>query len=318
MAKTGTILDLIGTTSFLRLSRFDIAGAAALYAKIEAANPGGSIKDRIVRSMIADAVEAGLLKAGVSTIIEPTSGNTGIGLAMAGAALGYKVILTMPESMSLERRALLAAHGAELVLTPAAEGMAGAIKEAKRLTEETPDAWMPNQFTNPATPRAHYETTGPEIASDLGGKAPDYIIAGVGTGGTISGAGRYLKELDAHTKVIAVEPAESPLITQTRAGEPLAPAGHGIQGIGPNFIPETLDLDILDDVITVSTSRAIEVAREISLQEGLVVGISSGANLAAALEIAARSEAQGKTIVTIFPDTGERYFSTPLWKNLNS
>lgn len=317
MGATGTIFDIIGETSLLAVRNFDLGGAAALYAKVEAANPGGSVKDRIVRSMIQDAADQGYLVPGTSTIIEPTSGNTGIGLAMAGAALGYNVVLTMPESMSLERRKLLAAHGAQLVLTPAAEGMNGAIVEAERLTAETPNAWMPNQFTNPATPRAHYETTGPEIAQGLGGEAVDYIVAGVGTGGTISGTGRYLKELNAAMQVVAVEPSESPLITQHRAGKPLTPSGHGIQGIGPNFIPKTLDLEVLDDVITISTARAMEVTREISAREGLVVGISSGANIAAALEIGARPEAAGKTIVTILPDTGERYFSTPLWGDIS-
>lgn len=304
----------IGDTPLVHLNRLATGLPASVALKMESRNPGGSVKDRIGRSMIDDAEAKGLIKPGTSVLVEPTSGNTGIALAMIGAARGYRVILTMPESMSIERRKLLAAFGAELVLTPKAEGMRGAVEAADRIAAETESAFIPRQFDNPANPQAHYETTGPEIAEALGDAALGAFIAGVGTGGTITGAGRYLRERYPEALLIAVEPAESPIIAQRLAGEELTPGPHGIQGIGANFIPTVLDLDLLSEVQHVSVPEAIETARRVAAEEGLLVGISSGANVAAALRVAARPELAGTTVVTVAPSTGERYLSTPLWE----
>lgn len=311
-----TVTDSIGSTPLVPLKRLDAGLGATVLVKLESRNPGGSVKDRIGKAMIDDAEKRGLLIPGESTIVEPTSGNTGIALALIGAARGYKVILTMPESMSIERRKLLAAYGAQLVLTPRETGMKGAVDEAVRIANELPNAWIPGQFENPANPAVHYATTGPEIEASLNGQTLGAFVAGVGTGGTISGAGKYLKERFPNALAVAVEPADSPIITQTRAGEPLTPGPHVIQGIGANFIPKTLNLDVLDDVIRMAGERAIEMARRAAAEEGLLVGISSGGNIAAALELAARPELAGTAIVTVAPSTGERYLSTPLWENL--
>lgn len=313
-----TVVDTIGGTPLVRLTRLDAGLPGHVYVKLESRNPGGSVKDRIGKAMIEDAEARGLIEPGTSVIIEPTSGNTGIALALVGAERGYRVVLAMPESFSIERRKLLAAYGAELVLTDRALGMKGAVDKATELAETTPGGFIPGQFVNPANPRAHYETTGPEVEAALGGEALFAFVAGVGTGGTISGGGRYLKEKDSSTLAVAVEPAESPIITQTRAGEPLTPGPHAIQGIGANFIPETLDLDVLDEVITVDGPTAIAMARRLAAEEGLFVGISTGANVTAALALAARPEAAGKAIVTVAPSTGERYLSTPLWEGYGS
>lgn len=307
--------SMIGSTSLVELTKLADGLGARVFAKIESRNPGGSVKDRIARGMLDDAESRGVIVRGVSRIVEPTSGNTGIALAMLGAERGYRVTLTMPDSMSIERRKMLAAFGAELVLTPKAQGMAGAVAEAKRLVEEGENAWMPSQFENPANPASHFTTTGPEIAAALDG-SPDYIVAGVGTGGTISGSGRYLRSLNPELVVIAVEPTESAIIAQALAGEAITPGSHGIQGIGANFIPGTLDLEILDEALGVATDDAIAMARRLASEEGLSAGISAGAAVVAALSVAARPEAAGKTIVTVLPDTGERYLSTPLWSHL--
>lgn len=304
----------IGSTPLVHLNRLGAGLPASIAVKMESRNPGGSVKDRIGLSMIDDAETRGLIEPGRSVLVEPTSGNTGISLAMIGATRGYRVILTMPESMSLERRQLLAAFGAELVLTPKAEGMRGAVEAADRIAAETEGSFIPRQFDNPANPEGHYATTGPEIAEALGDAALGALVVGVGTGGTISGAGRYLRERYPDMLVVAVEPAESPIIAQRLAGETLTPGPHGIQGIGANFIPAVLDLDLLSDVQHVSAPEAIEMARLLAAEEGLLVGISSGANVAAALRIAALPELAGTTIVTVAPSTGERYLSTPLWE----
>lgn len=315
MARTYPSIDqTIGITPLVYLSRLGEGLPASIAVKMESRNPGGSVKDRIGRSMIDDAEARGLITPGRSVLVEPTSGNTGIALAMIGAARGYRVILTMPESMSLERRKLLAAFGAELVLTPRADGMRGAVEAADKLAEETPDAFLPRQFDNPANPKAHYETTGPEIVEALGDATLGALVAGVGTGGTITGAGRYLRERNADLPLIAVEPAESPIISQRLAGEEITPGPHGIQGIGANFIPSVLDLSLITEVQHVSVPEAIDTARRLSAEEGMFVGISSGANVAAALRVAARPELAGTTIVTFAPSTGERYLSTPLWE----
>ena len=313
-----TVIDTIGQTPLVRLTRLDEGLPGRVYVKLESRNPGGSVKDRIGRAMIVDAESRGLITRGKSVIIEPTSGNTGIALALVGAQLGYRVILAMPESFSIERRKLLAAYGAELVLTDKALGMKGAVDKARELAETIPDAFIPGQFENPANPRAHYETTGPEVEAALADKELFAFIAGVGTGGTISGAGRYLKEKYQSALAIAVEPAESPIITQTRAGQPLTPGPHMIQGIGANFVPATLDIDVLDEVITVDGPAAIAMARRLAAEEGVFVGISSGANVVAALQVAARPEAAGRAIVTVAPSTGERYLSTVLWEGYGS
>lgn len=305
--------ETIGSTPLVRL-QLSQGLSAAVAVKLESRNPGGSVKDRIGRGMIDDAEAQGLIRPGSSILVEPTSGNTGIALAMIGAARGYRVILTMPESMSMERRKLLAAYGAELVLTPKAEGMRGAVEAAERIAAETEDAFLPAQFDNPANPKAHYETTGPEIVEALGEERLGAFVAGVGTGGTITGVGRYLKETRPDALLVAVEPAESPIITQRLAGEELTPGPHMIQGIGANFIPSVLDLDLLSEVQRVSAQEAIETARRLAAEEGLLVGISSGANVAAALRLAQRPELAGSTIVTVAPSTGERYLSTPLWE----
>lgn len=301
------ITDLIGHTPILKLNRFmqKRALGADLYAKLEFFNPAGSIKDRVAKSMLDDAEQKGLLKKG-SVIIEPTSGNTGIGLAAAGTSRGYKVILTMPDTMSVERRNLLKAYGAQVVLTEGAKGMKGAIEKANELAAQTPNSWVAGQFENPANPAAHYKTTGPEIWADMDGKV-DVLVAGVGTGGTISGAGKFLKEQNPNIKIIAVEPAGSPVLSQGHAG------AHKIQGIGAGFIPKTLDTQIYDEIIAVENERALETGRAVAQEEGFLVGISSGAALWAACEVAKRPENKGKNIVVILPDTGERYLSTEMF-----
>ena len=309
-----TVGDTIGNTPLVRLNRIAHGLPAAVAVKLESRNPGGSVKDRIAWGMLDDAESRGLIEPGRSVIVEPTSGNTGVALAMLGAARGYRVVLTMPESMSLERRALLAAYGAELVLTPRADGMRGAVEAAERIAAETEGGYLTRQFDNPANPAAHAATTGPEIDDALGSTTLGAFVAGVGTGGTIAGVGHYLREHRPGSLVVAVEPAESPIIAQTLAGDALTPAPHGIQGIGANFIPSVLDLSLLDEVRHVSTPDAIAMARRLAAEEGLLVGISSGANVAAALVLAARPELAGSTIVTVAASTGERYLSTPLWE----
>jgi cysteine synthase A len=311
-----TVDATIGDTPVVFLNRLGEGLPGRVAVKLESRNPGGSVKDRIGRGMIDDAEARGLITRGKSVIVEPTSGNTGIALALIGAARGYRVILTMPESMSIERRKLLRAFGAELVLTDKSQGMKGAVDEAERVAAETPDAWIAGQFDNPANPKAHYETTGPEIESVLEGHTLGALVAGVGTGGTISGAGRYLKERYPDVKAVVVEPAESPIISQKLAGEDLTPGPHLIQGIGANFIPTVLDLDVIDEVQQVTGDEAIATARRLADEEGLLVGISSGANVTAALRLAARPEYAGKVIVTVAPSTGERYLSTKLWEEL--
>lgn len=304
---------IIGRTHLVKLEQLSRELDASIYVKYEASNPGASIKDRAARAMLDGAEERGRISPGSSVLIEPTSGNTGIALAMLAAVRGYRVILCMPESMSLERRALLAAYGAELVLTPASEGIAGAVAEAERREATVEGAWIVGQFSNADNPRAHEETTAPEIEAALDG-APDYLVAGVGTGGTISGCAHYFKMREAHTKIYAVEPRESPIITQTMAGEPIKPSPHGIQGIGANFIPPVLDLEILDGTLPVSTEEALFHARWIAEEEGFLVGISSGANIAAIRKLVEEQpEAKGSTIVSFLVDTGERYISTPLF-----
>jgi cysteine synthase A len=311
-----TVDATIGDTPVVFLNRLGEGLPGRIAVKLESRNPGGSVKDRIGRGMIDDAEAKGLITPGKSVIVEPTSGNTGIALALIGAARGYRVILTMPESMSIERRKLLRAFGAELVLTDKTKGMQGAVEEASRIAAETPDAWIAGQFDNPANPKAHYDTTGPEIESVLAGHTLGAFVAGVGTGGTISGAGRYLKERFPGVKAVVVEPAESPIISQRLAGEELTPGPHLIQGIGANFIPTVLDLDVIDQVQHVTGDEAIATARRLADEEGLLVGISSGANVAAALRLAALPEYSGKVIVTVAPSTGERYLSTKLWDEL--
>jgi cysteine synthase A len=311
---TPTVVDTIGGTSLVRLTRLDAGLPGRVYIKLESRNPGGSVKDRIGRAMIDDAEQRGLIEPGRSVIVEPTSGNTGIALALVGAVRGYRVVLTMPESMSVERRKLLAAFGAELVLTDRALGMKGAVAKAEEVAASIEGAWIPQQFANPANPAIHYATTGPEIDDALGADDLYAFVAGVGTGGTISGGGRFLKERRPGTLAVAVEPAESPIISQRLAGEDLTPAPHAIQGIGANFIPDTLDLGVLDAVEHVDGPTAIAMARRLAAEEGVFVGISSGANVVAALRLAARTEAAGKAVVTVAPSTGERYLSTPLWE----
>jgi cysteine synthase len=311
-----SVVETIGHTPVVPLQRLSDGLGATVLVKLESRNPGGSVKDRIGLAMIRDAEERGILTPGTSVIVEPTSGNTGIALALVGAERGYRVVLTMPESMSLERRKLLAAYGAELVLTPREKGMKGSIEEAARIAAEIPDAWIAGQFDNPANPAVHYATTGPEVHEAVGDRTLGAFIAGVGTGGTITGVGRYLKEQRPDALAIAVEPAESPIITQTRAGEAITPGPHLIQGIGANFIPSVLDVDLLDEVITIDADTAIATARRVAAEEGMLVGISSGANIAAALRVAARPELEGSVVVTVAPSTGERYLSTKLWEEL--
>jgi cysteine synthase len=309
--------DSIGSTPIVFLHRLSAGLSAKVAVKLESRNPGGSVKDRIGKGMIDDAEARGVIKRGTSVIVEPTSGNTGIALAMLGASRGYRVVLTMPESMSVERRKLLRAFGAELVLTPKETGMQGAVDAANELARTTRGAWIAGQFDNPANPKAHYETTGPEIVEALGDRQIGAFVAGVGTGGTISGVGRYLRERLPGTLAIAVEPAESPIISQKLAGQDLAPGPHLIQGIGANFIPTVLDLAVLDGVERVTGEEAIEMARRAASEEGLLVGISTGANIVAALRIASRPELAGKVVVTVAPSTGERYLSTRLWDELS-
>ncbi len=298
------ILELVGNTPLLRLKKFEekIGAKAEIFAKLEYFNPAGSVKDRAALSMLLDAEQKGLITKG-ATIIEPTSGNTGIGLAMVAAVRGYRVILTMPETMSLERRKLLSAYGAEIVLTDGKEGMDGAVKKANELKEQISGSIIAGQFYNPANPKAHYDTTAPEIYSTLDGNL-DIFVAGVGTGGTITGIGKYLKEQNQNIKIVAVEPAESPVLSGGAA------APHGIQGIGANFIPDALERSVIDEILAVKTDDAIAATRLLPTVEGLLVGISSGAALTAAAEVAARDENKGKRIVVLLPDTGERYLST--------
>jgi cysteine synthase A len=308
------VVDTIGSTPLVRLDKLGAGLPGRVYIKLESRNPGGSVKDRIGRAMIDDAEARGLIAPGRSVIVEPTSGNTGIALALVGAARGYRVVLTMPESFSVERRKLFAAYGAELVLTERATGMQGAVDKAREIAEGISGAFIPGQFENPANPRAHYTTTGPEVDAALAGERLYAFVAGVGTGGTISGGGRFLKEARPGTLAVAVEPAESPIISQRLAGAALTPGPHAIQGIGANFIPATLDLTVLDAVEHVDGPSAIAMARRLAAEEGVFAGISSGANVVAALRIAARPEAVGAVVVTVAPSTGERYLSTPLWE----
>ncbi|SDB02467.1 cysteine synthase A [Eubacterium oxidoreducens] len=301
------ITDLIGGTPLLKLTNYNKLNelGATVYGKLEYFNPAGSVKDRIAKAMIDDAEAKGVLKPD-SVIIEPTSGNTGIGLAAVAAARGYKIIITMPETMSVERRNLLKAYGAELVLTEGAKGMKGAIAKAQELAAETPDSFIPSQFTNAANPAIHRDTTGPEIWEDTDGKV-DIFVAGVGTGGTVSGVGEYLKSKNPNIKIVAVEPAGSPVLSQG------TPGPHKIQGIGAGFVPDTLDTEIYDEVIAVENEDAFETGRALARNEGLLVGISSGAAVYAATELAKRNENKGKVIVALLPDTGERYLSTPMF-----
>lgn len=301
------VTDLIGKTPLVKLTNYikENELEADIYAKLELFNPAGSVKDRIALAMINDAEEKGLLKKG-SVIIEPTSGNTGIGLASVAAARGYRIILTMPETMSVERRNLLKAYGAELVLTDGAKGMKGAIAKAEELSKEIPNSFIPGQFVNPANPAIHRATTGPEIWDDTDGKV-DIFVAGVGTGGTVSGVGEYLKSKNPNVKVVAVEPAGSPVLTKGVSGP------HKIQGIGAGFVPDTLDTKVYDEVIAVENEDAFKTGREIARKEGVLVGISSGAAVYAASVLAKRPENKGKKIVALLPDNGDRYLSTPMF-----
>lgn len=302
-----SLTDLIGKTPLLELGKFSEENEvkAAIIGKLEYFNPAGSVKDRIAKAMIDDAEEKGLLKPG-ATIIEPTSGNTGIGLASVAAARGYKIILTMPETMSIERRNLLKAYGAELVLTEGSKGMSGAIAKADELAKEIQDSFIPGQFINGANPEVHRNTTGPEIWEDTDGKV-DFFIAGIGTGGTITGVGEYLKSKNPDVKIIAVEPSASPVLSKG------TPGAHKIQGIGAGFVPKILNTEVYDEIIPVDNEDAFATGRQIAKTEGLLVGISSGAAAWAAVQIAKRPENAGKTIVVLLPDTGERYLSTPLF-----
>ena len=299
--------QLIGKTPLLELTHIEkkFGLKAKVLAKLEYFNPAGSVKDRIAKAMIDDAEAKGLLKAG-SVIIEPTSGNTGIGLASVAAARGYRIIIVMPETMSVERRQLMKAYGAELVLTEGAKGMKGAIAKADELAKEIPNSFVPGQFVNPANPKAHFETTGPEIWADTDGKV-DYFVAGVGTGGTVTGVGQYLKSRNPAVKVVAVEPKSSAVLSTGVAGS------HKIQGIGAGFVPDVLDTKVYDEIIPVDNDDAFKLGKEVGHSEGVLVGISSGAALWAAIELAKRPENEGKTIVALLPDTGDRYLSTPLF-----
>ena len=300
-------LDLIGNTPLVEVANLEKAYnlKAKVLVKLEYRNPAGSVKDRIAQAMIEDAEKKGILKEG-SVIIEPTSGNTGIGLAAIAAAKGYRAILTMPETMSVERRNILKAYGAEIVLTEGSKGMKGAIAKAEELAKEIEGSFIPGQFDNPANPKVHYETTGPEIWRDTDGKV-DAFVAGVGTGGTVTGTGKYLKEQNPDVKVVAVEPASSPVLSQGKAG------AHKIQGIGAGFVPKVLDTAVYDEIITVENDDAFATSKELTKKEGILTGISSGAALYAALQLAQRLEFEGKTIVALLPDSGDRYYSTPLF-----
>lgn len=302
-----SVSQLIGRTPLLELT--NIAGTdglrARVLAKLECRNPAGSAKDRVALAMIDDAERRGILKPG-SVIIEPTSGNTGIGLCSVAASRGYRCIIVMPDSMSMERRLLMSAYGAELVLTPGAQGMSGAIARAEELAKENPNSFVAGQFVNPANPDAHYRTTGPEIWEDTDGEV-DIFVAGIGTGGTITGTGRYLKEKNPNIRIVGVEPADSPVLTQGRSGS------HGLQGIGAGFVPEILDRTLLDSVATVTTEEAYCAGRRLGTEEGVLAGISGGAALHVALELAKREENTGRTIVVLLPDSGERYLTTPMY-----
>ena len=302
-----SITELIGNTPMLELTGIEESHSleASVIAKLEYFNPCGSVKDRVAKNMIENAEKDGDLKPG-SVIIEPTSGNTGIGLASVGVSKGYRVIITMPETMSAERRNLMKAYGAELVLTEGSKGMNGAIAKAEELAKEIPGAFIPGQFSNPSNPQAHFETTGPEIWEQTGGNV-DILVSGVGTGGTISGVGKFLKSKNPNIKIIAVEPESSPVLSGGKPGP------HGIQGIGAGFIPETLNTEIYDEIVTVADSDAYQTGRKLAKTEGLLVGISSGAAVWAAVQAAKRAENKGKTIVAVLPDTGERYLSTPMF-----
>lgn len=302
-----SVAELVGGTPLLRLTRLEreTGAKAKILAKLEYFNPAGSVKDRVAKAMIEDAEARGVLKKG-SVIIEPTSGNTGIGLAAIAATRGYRTIIVMPDTMSVERRALMKAYGAELVLTDGALGMTGAIKKADELAAEIPDSFIPGQFVNPANPRAHELTTGPEIWADTDGEV-DIFVAGVGTGGTITGVGHYLRSVKPSVKIVAVEPDASPVLSGGKAGP------HKLQGIGAGFVPKTLDVKAYDEVVTVSADAAFAAGRAIGRTEGVLVGISSGAALSAAIELAARKENAGKTVVVLLPDTGDRYLSTPMF-----
>lgn len=300
-------LELIGNTPLLEMSNIEkeLELEAAVLAKLEYFNPAGSVKDRVAIAMIEDAEEKGILKEG-SVIIEPTSGNTGIGLASIAAIKGYRMILTMPETMSVERRNILKAYGAEVVLTDGARGMSGAIEKAEELSKEIPGSFIPGQFVNPANPAMHKKTTGPEIWNDTDGKV-DIFVAGVGTGGTLTGTGEYLKSKNPDIKVVAMEPASSPVLSEGKGGP------HKIQGIGAGFVPEVLNTEVYDEIIKIENETAFEIGKLIAKKEGFLVGISSGAALAAAIELAKRPGNKGKTIVTVLPDNGDRYYSTPLF-----
>ena len=308
MAVYNNIMETIGGTPLVRLNRLTEGKGATVLAKVESFNPANSVKDRIGKAIVAAAEKSGQLKPG-GTIVEATSGNTGIALALAGATLGYKVILTMPETMSNERKVLLRAYGAEIVRTPGAAGMKGAVDKANEIVAETDNAILAAQFANEANPKIHEETTGPEIWEDAEGKV-DAFVAGVGTGGTVTGAGRFLKSKNPDLHLVAVEPSDSPVLSEGHAGP------HKIQGLGANFVPEVLNRELLDEVFTATTEESIKTSRDLATQEGLLVGISAGANVSAALKLAERPELEGKTIVVVLPDFGERYVSTILFEDI--